>query len=55
MKNIRQYFACLVKVEFVFVSVAKVILWLYELEPVCCKKRQKKVPTKKLVWGIEDI
>ena len=21
------------------------------LEPVCCKKRPKKVPTKKLVWG----
>ena len=25
------------------------------LEPVCCKKRAKKVPTKKLVWGIGDI
>ena len=25
------------------------------LEPVCCKKRQKKVPTKKLVWGIGDV
>ena len=22
------------------------------LEPVCCKKRAKNVPTKKLVWGI---
>ena len=25
------------------------------LKPVCCKKWQKKVPTKKLVWGIGDI
>ena len=25
------------------------------LEPVCCKKRQQKVPTKKLDWGIGDI
>ena len=25
------------------------------LEPVCCKKRQKKVQTKKLVWAIEDL
>ena len=26
-----------------------------QLETVCCNKRQKKVPTKKLVWGIGDI
>ena len=26
-----------------------------ELEPSCCKKRQKKFPTKKLVWGIGDV
>ena len=25
------------------------------LEPSCCKKRQKKIPTKKLVWGIEGV
>ena len=25
--------------------------YLAGLEPVCCKKRHKKVPTKKLVWG----
>ena len=25
------------------------------LEPVCCKKRPIKVPTKKLVWEIGDI
>ena len=25
------------------------------LEPVCCKTWQKKVQTKKLVWGIEDL
>ena len=25
------------------------------LEPAYCKKRQKKVQTKKLVWGIGDI
>ena len=25
------------------------------LEPVCCKKRAKNVPTKKLVWGIGDL
>ena len=25
------------------------------LEPVCCKNRWIKVPTKKLVWGIGDI
>ena len=26
-----------------------------QLEPVCCKKRQKKVQTKKLVWAIEAL
>ena len=26
-----------------------------ELEPVCCKKRQKKVQTKKLFWAIGDF
>ena len=25
------------------------------LEPVCCKKRKKEVPTKKLVWEIGDL
>ena len=25
------------------------------LEAVCCKTWQKKVPTKKLVWGIGDL
>ena len=25
------------------------------LEPLCCKKWQKKVPVKKLVWGIGDV
>ena len=26
-----------------------------KLEPVCCKKRQKNVPNKKLVQGIGDL
>ena len=25
------------------------------LDPLCCKKCQKKVPVKKLVWGIGDL
>ena len=29
-----------------------VILFCHLLELSCCKNRQKKVPTKKLVWGI---
>ena len=39
-------------------SFLKSILWTWKiltqqnLGLLCCKKRQKKVPTKKLVWGI---
>ena len=25
------------------------------LEPLCCNKWHKKVPVKKLVWGIGDV
>jgi hypothetical protein len=27
----------------------------HPLEPVCCKKQQKKVPNQLLVFGIEDL
>ena len=33
-------------------GIMKLTGWL---EPSCCKKQSKKVPTKKLVWGIEDV
>ena len=36
-------------------SVVYSRLVLRYLKPVCCMKKAKKVPTKKLVWGIGDI
>ena len=35
--------------------ILKEVSNMYILEPVCCKKQQKKVPDQLLVCGIEDL